>query len=83
METLELSNIEFNWKFIADDKGYYMAAVKHVSDKKIVAYKPINSGVSIEWLVTNNKIALGANGWKSEQVLVIDDIVYDIQKKYN
>lgn len=80
MKKSELLNIEFKWSFIADNKGYYMVAVKHVSDKRIVAYKPIGGGgVLIEWL--NNKIA--PRGWKSEELLVIGDIVYDIQKKYS
>lgn len=83
MQKSELLNIEFNWRFIADSKGYYMVGMKHIDDKKIVAYKPINGIASIEWLVINNKIGRGASGWKSVEAVVIGDIVYDIQKKYS
>lgn len=77
MGTSELLNIEFNWKFIADDRGYYMVAVKHVNDKRIVAYKPIGC-TPTEWL--DNNISQAPRGWKRVEAVIIDDIVYDIQK---
>lgn len=80
METLELLNIEFSWKFKADHIGYYMVAVKHVSDKRIVAYKPIDC-TPIEWLEKN--ISQAPRGWERVEAVAIDDIVYDIQKKYS
>lgn len=78
MKTSELSNIEFGWKFRADHMGYYMVAVKHVDDKRIVAYKPIDC-TPIEWV--DNNISQAPRGWGRVEAVVAGDIVYDIQKR--